>query len=228
LCNFCCYYKSQFCLIEFSYKNFPKKIIKTIINKKAQLEGGFFLLSFQKSLKTCTTESEGFVLLLLHNQQGKFSGMCPKFRFFWQMTPFLTIIHLNGLKLQLSGLSKFSTCTHAYVHWIKKSSKCILRVLCCSKCLFLYTPFCQGALKRDPIYIVCNIFSLNFSSIGNSPSRFCIPGGVPGRWGSAAVLTSPDWRSARGQTQPRHLLPETRYAAASFIVRQNFILLPFL
>jgi len=37
-------------------------------------------------------------------------------------------------------------------------SKCLLRlhVLCvsyCSKCLFLYGPFCHGALKLDPVYI---------------------------------------------------------------------------
>jgi len=31
--------------------------------------------------------------------------------------------------------------------------------------LFLYGPFCHGALKNDPIYIICNIFSLNLSSM---------------------------------------------------------------
>ena len=31
--------------------------------------------------------------------------------------------------------------------------------------LFLYGPFCLGAIKHDPIHIVCNTFSLNFSSI---------------------------------------------------------------
>ena len=43
------------------------------------------------------------------------------------------------------------------------AASCFLHVLCCSK--FLYGPFCRGALQLDPIYIVCNIFSLNFSSI---------------------------------------------------------------
>jgi len=42
-------------------------------------------------------------------------------------------------------------------------SKCLLRLVvlrvpCCAKCLFLYGPFCYGALKYDHIYIVNNIF----------------------------------------------------------------------
>ena len=41
----------------------------------------------------------------------------------------------------------------------------ILRVWSFSKSLFLYGPFCHSVLKRAPFYIVCNKFSLNFSSV---------------------------------------------------------------
>ena len=45
-------------------------------------------------------------------------------------------------------------------------SGCLLRLgvlcaLCCSVCLFLYGPFCHGALKH--VYIVYNILNLNIS-----------------------------------------------------------------
>ena len=41
----------------------------------------------------------------------------------------------------------------------------LLLVSRCSKCLFLRGPFCYGAFKHDPIYIVCNFVCLNISSI---------------------------------------------------------------
>ena len=38
-------------------------------------------------------------------------------------------------------------------------------VLCCSVCLFLYLPFCHGALKLDLSTLFTTLFSFNFSSI---------------------------------------------------------------
>ena len=41
----------------------------------------------------------------------------------------------------------------------------VLRVSCCSKCLFLYGPFCYGVLELDLSSLFATFFSLNISSI---------------------------------------------------------------
>jgi len=51
-------------------------------------------------------------------------------------------------------------------------------VLSHTKCLFLYPPFCHGALNLDPIYIVCNmfffeqLFNLDYANFFTSPWVF--------------------------------------------------------
>jgi len=69
---------------------------------------------------------------------------------------FLTLLFVTNLSFSKTNKKK------VYVECVLRLV--VLRVLCCSKCLFLFRLFCHVFLMWSAC-IVCNRFSLNISSI---------------------------------------------------------------